>query len=1142
MQVLLALPTLPLIQSALAQDVNPTTVHYWTDLNNTDSSFQLADGISVSNTYDGADKGTKTIATDRSVEINGGYGANNRYGISGANGAIVRETTINRAFIVDGGTLTLKNINFSDLFEYNSKGKNEIMAKEIMTKATRSSSTGGAGVTLYSTGSSVFSKSENSAINIINCSFTLNSILQDMAWKTTETKTPVYVSGTPVVDGTSVVSGGAIGGDGLFTVLFSSFSKNNAIAVLDQEGTLASAKGGAIRANHLQIGGVDFTENYAKAREALTSGAEVSASGGAIAAEGANTEITVTGSTFTGNYASAISDEGNKSEAKGGALFLNVDGNAPNTIEGNTFTGNYAKALGNYNVQTDGIIVSSIGGAAFFNQEDFVTGCTFTGNHASATVVIPNSVNLEDIDISVQTKAWGGAAYGTNFDTCTFTGNYAEVSAYASNINGIIAPVGEVSALGGALYMTSGIVKNSSFISNYTIEAPVSRGGAIYLAPLEDNFSLDIIASGKQSIFRGNRMNVIAVDQNGFPFGGTSNSIYIDATGISGSASRLDFRATSGFSVQLFDPIVIDAGNANVELSFNRPGTPDSPSYEGAIMFRGDTDLAEYASPDDLISYTSSKVSMHQYGGEVAIMDGAVVGANVQNHDELEIGAQRYVMDKGLLEMTTNGHLMASRMQFGNGEQANASCTFRNGTGARMTANSITINNGLTFDFVPFIDSHDSGTILETATLSLGGNLHIADKSTGYLEFYLNSRWAENQRYLVFHLSDEALAGKSGDFGGILSNLAESNKVPDTYGHKGTWTMEWDGNDLFAVWKADLTPEPPVDPGQPDPPTPQPQINPELAGNIVINSLWSTVSNMEALSGTAFSQIGISRFKLGKDVNFWGSALGDFKNHRSQGRIDGYNYNGFGYSVGTDLLFKESNLVGGVAFGNLFGKNKSRDYNAKIDQTTYIGMFYARWMKEINKENLLNLDGSLSLGTTANKMKTYYSDGMYGCGKWDNDAVRLTLKFSWNHALNQTWTLTPFIGLEYDDASQLEFTESGSRVRNFQKSTLRNLALPAGIAISSQQNCFGSMKWSNSWAVSYIPDVYRKNPASKATLYSQNYTWMARGINPARNAVGAAYDTRLQFNEAWAMFAGYSLEARKNSVYHNANIGFSYSF
>lgn len=1133
-----ALLAFPVIQPSLAQESNeipPATVNTWYGLTNawnTSSGIQLTSNLSVKeNSYDGDEGGTMILANGRSMTINGGQG-NDRYVLTRGIG-IIRETTIVRPFIVDGGTLALNNLKFTFLFEHNMDGAESVQ----LQPAGRSSEGGDKTRTLYACGAAVLSKSETSVVNIVNCVFNNNVIIQDKASKTA---------------GTSVVSGGAIGGNGLFTVLLSSFDTNEAVATLSRGGTLASARGGAIRAQHLQVGNSDFTGNYAKATELQTQGAEVSARGGAIVAEGGNDEITVIGSDFTANYALAASDYGQKAEAVGGALSLDVAKDIVDqpqvTVGYNTFTGNYAQATGNYYSLAERIDVSSLGGAASFTQEDFVTGCTFTGNYAVSAIVVPVNVLLDDIIVPLTAKARGGAAYGSNFDKCTFTGNYVEVSAFAKTADGSSVAVGETSALGGALYMNSGTVKNSSFLGNYTVSASMSRGGGIYLAPSEENFSLNIIASEKQSVFRGNRMNVSQRDQDGRPADGTANAIYIDASDITRGDSTLDFRAASGLSVQLFDPIVVDAGEANVKFSFNRPGNADDPHYDGVIVFRGDSDFSGIASPDNRISYTSSAVSMHQYGGEVAIADGAVLGASVKNTQALEIGAQRYDMDKGVLEMTTNGHLMSSQMQFGSDVQEKASCTFRNGTGARMTADSIVINNGLTFDFLPFVDSHDSGTIVSTGTLSLGGDLHVADKNAGYLEFYLNKRWGEDQRYLVFHLSDDALAGKSGDFGSILSNLASNSEVPETYGHKGTWKMEWVGNDLFAVWEADQTPLPPVDPGQPDEPpvkpTPpsRPQINPELAGSLVLNSLWSTASNMKSLSGTAFSQIGISRFKLGKDLNFWGSALGDFNNHRSQGRADGYRYNGFGYSVGSDILFTKNNLVTGIAFGNLFGKNKSRDYDAQIDQTSYIGMLYARWMKEINKDNLLNIDGSVAFGTTANKLKTYYSDDMSSHGKWDNDAVRLTLQFSWDHVLNKTWTLTPFIGLEYDDASQAAFTETGSRVRNFQKSTLRNLALPAGIAISSQYNCFGGMTWTHNWAVSYVPDVYRENPESRATLFSQDYSWTARGIKPLRNAVGAEYGTRLQLNEAWTVFAGYSLNARKDSVYHNANIGFNYMF
>lgn len=86
------------------------------------------------------------------------------------------------------------------------------------------------------------------------------------------------------------------------------------------------------------------------------------------------------------------------------------------------------------------------------------------------------------------------------------------------------------------------------------------------------------------------------------------------------------------------------------------------------------------------------------------------------------------------------------------------------------------------------------------------------------------------------------------------------------------------------------------------------------------------------------------------------------------------------------------------------------------------------------------------------------------------------------------------------------------------------------------------MIWINSATVSYIPDVYRKNPEATATRLSNGFNWTARGVQAARNAARLDLNTRLVFNRNWSAFAGYSLEGRSKSLFHGVNLGASYSF
>ena len=218
-----------------------------------------------------------------------------------------------------------------------------------------------------------------------------------------------------------------------------------------------------------------------------------------------------------------------------------------------------------------------------------------------------------------------------------------------------------------------------------------------------------------------------------------------------------------------------------------------------------------------------------------------------------------------------------------------------------------------------------------------------------------------------------------GDFDGAVSQATGTARVDDPYAYTGTWSHRWTDADgdgyaeqLQLVWKADGTPISRVDP--------------ELAGELAVNSLWSSASNAAALGGNVLSRLSVPRLTDRHARNLWGMGLGDFARQRSRGGVDGYDYNGGGYSVGADSgMGGEDKGIWGIAFGQLCGHARSRDFQGRNTQDTRMGsLYWGRLMEESNRAYWI-FKGSLTWAETRNNMTSRLSGAPASTGKWNNE-------------------------------------------------------------------------------------------------------------------------------------------------------------
>lgn len=313
----------------------------------------------------------------------------------------------------------------------------------------------------------------------------------------------------------------------------------------------------------------------------------------------------------------------------------------------------------------------------------------------------------------------------------------------------------------------------------------------------------------------------------------------------------------------------------------------------------------------------------------------------------------------------------------------------------------------------------------------------------------------------------------------------------------------------------------------------------EYSGADVANAMLSTANNLHAMKTGAMNHLESARLRPVGKGNWWADGLGSFSMQRTEAGREGYDFQGGGYAVGGEYRVSRDWMIGGT-FGQIFGKNISRDNPSVNRQETIMGMLEAAWAHPTGKHSAVTVTGGIGYGSTDNELKSSFSDGRASRGDWNNRAFLGVLKGEWQIELSKGYVLKPGLGLEYTDVLQNAFTETGDSPRRFDKGYYRNLALPVSIALQKSFALGNGKVWDNMVSVSYVPDVYRHDAESTASR--NNYAWKASGSKPARNGVRASLFSRLSWNASWSVTGGYQLEVRSDNVYQTCSAGLEYSF
>lgn len=799
---------------------------------------------------------------------------------------------------------------------------------------------------------------------------------------------------------------------------------------------------------------------------------------------------------FRGNYGNRV-HEGGAIMSYGGHVIIGdhavFDRNYVSNVEGSlggvfydcVFAGAItvgadAVFTGNFTFSTDG---NALGGAMAVRKD----GLQYAAETGAITIG-PNPSFINNFAYSGKTVAYGGVIYSDGdisfSDGVTFINNYAKTS-------------GGAITMGGKCDLLA-LTKDALFSGNMT--------GGVFTRHEDGTFSVE---NGVAN----------AIDMNGSLF----SSLY---------TPNLTLAAEERSEIRFNDPITSrneDPGRP-MTLTLNRytDGEGNVRDTEGTIVFSGEPYQGEEA---HLVAsrYSNFLANTTLYGGALLLEHDVTFGRNpeeIQGTDNSSL-----TVEKGVLEITGGSKANASSFTL-----SGPGAVLRPGESAFINTHNADLSRGFTFDMRHQLQAGPAfgpGLMLSAQeTFTAGGYIGVADTGANAPWFYADRSWKQDR---VFHVLTDVEHIHEGDFDGAVSQATGTARVDDPYAYTGTWSHRWTDADgdgyaeqLQLVWKADGTPISRVDP--------------ELAGGLAVNSLWSSASNAAALGGNVLSRLSVPRLTDRHARNLWGMGLGDFARQRSRGGVDGYDYNGGGYSVGADSgMGGEDEGIWGIAFGQLYGHARSRDFQGRNTQDTRMGsLYWGRLMEESNRAYWI-FKGSLTWAETRNNMTSRLSGAPASRGKWNNETWLAQAEVSRTADCAGGWRLTPFVRMEFTHGRQDAFREQGGYGRDFGGAALKRLSIPVGLEIGRTDEWKGR-PWAQSLRVSYVGDVLRDVP--EAAVYSpySDMGWRGRAVSPERHGLRAEYNTSLQCNERWSVYGGYGLEVRGSSCYHRVNAGVSRSF
>lgn len=709
-----------------------------------------------------------------------------------------------------------------------------------------------------------------------------------------------------------------------------------------------------------------------------------------------------------------------------------------------------------------------------------ISNCVFKGNH-----------------LKPQGGMAGGVISNSSFlflSNCDFIGNYD------------LGTGGTSVSEGGAIFLSGvGVFVDCSFFSNYML-GRYNRGAAI---SIQSHSKLHLVADREDVVFKGNRVQVEAVNEDGTFIGGRSEGIFFRVV-MPTSSNAIDMSASQNGSIIFYDDIHSDCSLASININPNFVHDPSQKPtstvkivnpyrHDGIVIIK------------DGVSWKN--VTVNLLNGTLSMGNGTIIKGvvnaspgstfriegftSLDEHDSrpLGMGAPDDIIP-GLYSVTTDKpgtHTIFIKMndEMAAATENNPVWSFKNGSSIKAGLGAI--------DFV----------------LDISG---------------IRIRPEELHPYIFSHFGQEPEL-----IGSVVS--AKSVRLIDSDG----WTYKIEGNYFdYLSGQYSINPEGEGngDGGGAKPNTPEWKA-PGGVGGDQANTLGSSGRSLWSFADNARNQ-GRMRFRGVPEAAIWISGLGDYYSQKNQIGADGYSYRSLGSSMGGEYAFA-SRWSAGFAIGESWGKQEVNMNRGKIDQQVSMGLFYANRMIELDQANRMDIGVQAGYAQAGNKGEVQSNDlNDRLAGQWTDHAWMLDMKVNWMHTLTQKFMLETYGGLQYSDISQNDFTLKGEqynyRVKDGSMNSLR-VSMGSGVRYHSNPNGRGTLLYAR---CGVIQEALREAP--HVTVQGNIRTWRAEGCKPGRIALHVATGGRMSLTDDLSLGGDYSLESAENTLIQSGRVSLIYEF
>ncbi|MDR1607855.1 MAG: autotransporter domain-containing protein [Deltaproteobacteria bacterium] len=278
----------------------------------------------------------------------------------------------------------------------------------------------------------------------------------------------------------------------------------------------------------------------------------------------------------------------------------------------------------------------------------------------------------------------------------------------------------------------------------------------------------------------------------------------------------------------------------------------------------------------------------------------------------------------------------------------------------------------------------------------------------------------------------------------------------------------------------------------------------------------------------------------------WVGGFGSWARQKDRDRIDGYDYNSGGFSLGYD---RRAEGLPGLRFGLVtsfsFGKIESNDGFSTIDVDTAGVGIYGSYILD----NGVFFDANVAYAHSSNDSKLLTWGGGYKSGEFDIDTWQIGARVGKIFDFG-TLKFTPTVGLRYISVEQDAFAErqinTTSLPNYFAKKSDHIVEIPILLKLNGSFET-GSGKIIPEFRAGYTfvaqrPDRDQNVGLTLPNGWQYNTRMNPHGIKAARGSFQLGAGIKYEINDQVDIFVNYDLDAASKFVSHNAALGIGFNF